>query len=700
MKRSYRRILFYILITALFFLSGCGKEAELTVTEQSLSFTVRQTALNLPENEVAYAALLEDGILIQQKDAAGTVFCLTDGYETVRQLQTASEAFLSAVTVAEDSTIWMAEQSDAAVTVTQMTQAGEGLTALRISWASELDVCGLCVDITGTIYLLGSGSTGAVLYICSGSGELLGQWTGDTAAVALTALQEDKVAILLVDGTLTVVDTQGEETARYDLPVDARGLCGGADGTVYILTPYTLYCFDEPARQLQSVAEWTQWDLSAAPDYVLAVSPAEFLAFSAGSLFEIEITETDGEAAEKQTLTLAVLGSFSPTQAVREFNALSDACEIKIVDYTGMDETRFKTELAAGIVPDLFAFGSDRFGAGVSAERLGAAGYLLDLYALFEENGVAQESFLTNILDAAAQDGPLYALPLSFYIDVVAGKSELVGDEMGWTFSDLQNTLAAHPEVEFVFGSANTRQWMLGELLAFNMGLLVDWDSGVCQFDTDEFRGMLELVKDFPAEAGTTTMSQELQRAAEGSLLLVQETLSTINSVQTFPQIFGDAYTMIGFPTDSGVGNAAHVQASLAISASCDAPEAAWEFFSLFLTEDNTQLEAYGAGGFPVYRPALETKLENAGNEEAWSAGYGSREDGTWVELVYTAPTEEDVALIRALIDSLDRVRSYDATVLEIVLEEAEAYFSGDKDLNTTVSIITSRVQVYVDENT
>ena len=58
------------------------------------------------------------------------------------------------------------------------------------------------------------------------------------------------------------------------------------------------------------------------------------------------------------------------------------------------------------------------------------------------------------------------------------------------------------------------------------------------------------------------------------------------------------------------------------------------------------------------------------------------------------------MALIRALIDSLDRVRSYDATVLEIVLEEAEAYFSGDKDLNTTVSIITSRVQVYVDENT
>ncbi len=119
-----------------------------------------------------------------------------------------------------------------------------------------------------------------------------------------------------------------------------------------------------------------------------------------------------------------------------------------------------------------------------------------------------------------------------------------------------------------------------------------------------------------------------------------------------------------------------------------------------FLTEDNTQLEAYGAGGFPVYRPALETKLENAGNEEAWSAGYGSREDSTWVEMVYTTPTEEDVALIRALIDSLDRVRSYDATVLEIVLEEAEAYFSGDKDLDTTVSIITSRVQVYVDENT
>ena len=40
-----------------------------------------------------------------------------------------------------------------------------------------------------------------------------------------------------------------------------------------------------------------------------------------------------------------------------------------------------------------------------------------------------------------------------------------------------------------------------------------------------------------------------------------------------------------------------------------------------------------------------------------------------------------------------------DDAIADIVMEEAEPYFAGDKDLDTVVEIIQNRVQLYLDEN-
>ena len=40
-----------------------------------------------------------------------------------------------------------------------------------------------------------------------------------------------------------------------------------------------------------------------------------------------------------------------------------------------------------------------------------------------------------------------------------------------------------------------------------------------------------------------------------------------------------------------------------------------------------------------------------------------------------------------------------DARIASIVLDEVEPYFAGDKDMDTVIGIIQSRVQMYLNEN-
>ena len=50
------------------------------------------------------------------------------------------------------------------------------------------------------------------------------------------------------------------------------------------------------------------------------------------------------------------------------------------------------------------------------------------------------------------------------------------------------------------------------------------------------------------------------------------------------------------------------------------------------------------------------------------------------------------------MINSTRSVYDYDQEILDIITDEVAAYFAGDKDVQTTASMIQSRVNLYVQE--
>lgn len=71
--------------------------------------------------------------------------------------------------------------------------------------------------------------------------------------------------------------------------------------------------------------------------------------------------------------------------------------------------------------------------------------------------------------------------------------------------------------------------------------------------------------------------------------------------------------------------------------------------------------------------------------------------DDFYVE--YYGSTQEEIDELQALIDSACLGDTTDEEISNIINEEADAYFKGQKSVDEVADIIQSRVKIYISEN-
>ena len=67
--------------------------------------------------------------------------------------------------------------------------------------------------------------------------------------------------------------------------------------------------------------------------------------------------------------------------------------------------------------------------------------------------------------------------------------------------------------------------------------------------------------------------------------------------------------------------------------------------------------------------------------------------------LCQLAPNEAQMKRFWDLYNAISGVKDNDTNLMQIILEQAEPYFAGDKSLDETVDLIQRRVSLYVNEN-
>ena len=111
----------------------------------------------------------------------------------------------------------------------------------------------------------------------------------------------------------------------------------------------------------------------------------------------------------------------------------------------------------------------------------------------------------------------------------------------------------------------------------------------------------------------------------------------------------------------------------------------------------NNKIDSIFMYGFPVRKTDFDALIEKKLAEKDSSYGY-SWDD---VEITVEGTTQEDVDKLKDLISRVDgiSVNQQDNNLMNIITEEAEAYFTGQKSLDDVTSIIQSRATIYVNEN-
>ena len=64
----------------------------------------------------------------------------------------------------------------------------------------------------------------------------------------------------------------------------------------------------------------------------------------------------------------------------------------------------------------------------------------------------------------------------------------------------------------------------------------------------------------------------------------------------------------------------------------------------------------------------------------------------------FYAITQEEADQFLAMIDSVTKCASLDNSLADIITEEAEYFFAGEKTVDQTADIIQSRMSIYINE--
>lgn len=414
------------------------------------------------------------------------------------------------------------------------------------------------------------------------------------------------------------------------------------------------------------------------------------------------------QVPQKTTLTLACTGlDYTVKSEILKFNRMDGDYRIEVRDYSeyNTDEdytagnTKLITEIGAGAVPDILITN------GLPIDTFSARGYFTDLWSFIDADAElgGREALVEPFLNAISQDGKLYWITNSFNLVTLAGPSSIVGTDPGWTYDDFYAALDQMPEGCEILSLGTTKQSVFDSICNLNLDSFVDWGTGTCNFDSEEFINLLKFTDLFPKDFDWENheWSQDDNddvRIKEGRQLLMSVSLGYPFDMVYYSQSFGGNMTLIGFPDVPGSGAVFSTYSpGFAISETCKEKDAAWRFVSGFLKEDYQSY--YGSYGFSVNRAVFDKSFQDALERE--SSNYVMTDSGEMQEQKVRF-TQEDMDVLMNVINNTQLFgQSYASTqdqLQKIVSEEVSSYFAGEKSAEDVAAMIQNRASIYVSE--
>lgn len=743
----YKNRLLFLIIATFFLLMGCSKEqnqdSEKMVLSDDMTYEAKDIVLQGISGEIKQCRRKDDRlyVLTQQQETSHLYKANIDGSGTEEIVLSISEKseVNSFYIDSEDNIFCLIQEpeEEGQKELIKMNTAGEVVaqTELQEVLSQEGDNLLNCmtIDGLGNIIL----STETMVYSLDTNLQFVNK-TGIKDSYRIKSFcntKSGKIACGMIEvfedggegsSKLCILDTEkGEwgnslpEIADGHFWIDETTFAEGQAYEFYYKGGFGVYGYDYSANDWIKVLD-ARCSLLTTQDVegIVVEEQGQFLGLmpdssnnEGGATIELYSKINAEEDDSKKIIRVAAYNVQDPLRKVaREFNKTHDDCKIEIIIYEDEDYTQLGQDIAMGKIPDIFVPSE----AGMPMEQLIEKGILEDLTPYYEKDDVIDtEDIYPSVWEAMKNDGKVYITAPYFSIYSAASRTSDVGNRTGWTLAEMKEILSEKGPDALAFDSQG-KDVMLMDILSGNLNDFMDWKTGECNFDSKEFKDILEfcnsgILVDQMTDAEYVEMLGEIEKKQrEGKVLMAVSQSITLDEIQCARCFFDSDITYIGLPQSDRQGSYMTFTEQYGIYSGSESKEEAWEFIRMTMSEEyQTNVKLLKFGIFPTRKDCLEWKIQTKMATEPYEDKYGN-----WIEPVNTESwvtdcgtkvktgpaSQEDVDIFMDLIERTNKQMSMDETAAMIVYEEAMEYFHGDKSLDKTAQTIQKRVETYINE--
>ena len=384
--------------------------------------------------------------------------------------------------------------------------------------------------------------------------------------------------------------------------------------------------------------------------------------------------------------TKIVYGTFQTSSrmrnAIQTFNKNNNDYVIETKEYFNEDEgdsvedaiRKLNEDIASGEVPDLLDLS-------LLSDRYASMGLYQDLsnYIAGSEK-MSEDMFLENMFTALRKEDKLYTISPGFTVATLLCKKEESEKYDGLNIQKLEEISGKLADGE-LFLVSNTKDELLSIMLEGSLGDYCDWKSGTCQFDSGEFRQLLEFCNRFDFGDNHNINKKELIQKNRKSL--VSENGFVPSDIIEYRNLFGGEIAYIGYPNNNGLDSYFMFENQIGIYSNSDEKDGAWQFIEMILSYDYQKqfVDIYNDDALiPLRKDCYNELLNNMISAEEYNISIEEKDD------------------FDKMVNSIKKSSSYDTVMMQIILEEAQTYFNGKKSVDEIAKLIQSRCETYMSE--
>ena len=323
-------------------------------------------------------------------------------------------------------------------------------------------------------------------------------------------------------------------------------------------------------------------------------------------------------------------------------------------------------------------------------------------------DGTDRSQYFDNILRAYETDGHLYHMPVNYGFSGIEINTKYISNTGGWTFDEFEEAAAKIPD-DVDFFESMKREDFLNFLMYESLLQFVDYKDKKADFQNDTMRKYLELAETFGKKRLPTDEGYEEIDLGNGNYAYGEDytedkfykgklagrkfEIGSASDIALQRDKMRGKEGYLGFPSFSGAGMMVDSTLSLGITATSENKEEAWDLIRSYLEhipESEKQNRCFSVNK-EAFEKGMQKEIEEMRALYAYMIAMGFEPEDLKDD--YIIPAENDIDVVRDLIENATTTYMFDINVYTIIEEESTAYFKGEKTEDEVLEAIQKRVE-------